>query len=135
MCKVLCHPSKGIQNLRLIQQVYWDWDNVNTKRLPWALLPRVKEDVRSSKSVLLTLGSLPSSPQEPGRHSFFYSRRCRNIPICSRESSIFAINPGGLTHSILAQAMTHHSGPAEGALLHSAFSPAESEANEYSPSF
>ncbi len=98
-------------------------------------LPRVKEDVRSSKSVLLTLGSLPSSPQEPGRHSFFYSRRCRNIPICSRESSIFAINPGGLTHSILAQAMTHHSGPAEGALLHSAFSPAESEANEYSPSF
>ncbi len=34
-------------------------------------LPRVKEDVRSSKSVLLTLGSLPSSPQEPGRHSFF----------------------------------------------------------------
>jgi hypothetical protein len=34
-------------------------------------LPRVKEDVRSSKSVLLTLGNLASSPQESGRHSSF----------------------------------------------------------------
>ena len=39
-----------------------------------------------------------------------------------------------LTLSISAQAMTHISGSAEGALLHSAPSPAVSETNECSPS-
>ena len=78
---------------------------------------------------------MPPSPQEPGRHSSFPKGGAEIFPSGPEILGHLQSALGPLALSISAQAMTHHSGPAEGALLHSASSPAESETNEYSPSF
>uniref|UniRef100_A0A9L6KDT8 Uncharacterized protein n=4 Tax=Mus musculus TaxID=10090 RepID=A0A9L6KDT8_MOUSE len=97
-------------------------------------LPLERENTESSTSALPTLGSLPPSPREPGRHSFLTQGGAETFPSGPRNLAHLQSVQGPLTHSISAQAITHISGSAEGALLHSAPSSAVSETNEYSPS-
>ena len=97
-------------------------------------LPLVRENTESSTSALSTLGPLPPSPREPGTHSSFTQGGAETFPSSPGNLAHLQSSQGPLTHSISAQAMTHISGSAEGALLHSAPSPAVSETNEYSPS-
>ena len=97
-------------------------------------LPQVREDIESSTSALPTLGTLPPSPQEHGRHSSFTQGGAETFLFGPGNITSLQSAQGPLTLSISAQAMTHHSGSAEGALLHSALSPAVSQTNDYSPS-
>ena len=90
-------------------------------------LPQVREDVGSSTSTLPTLGTLPPSPREPGRHSSFTQGDAETFPSGQGHFTPLQSAQGPLTLSISAQAMTHSSGSAEGAQLHSAPSPAFSE--------
>ena len=94
----------------------------------------MRENTESSTSALPTLGPLPPSPREPGRHSSFTQGGAETFPSGPGNLAHLQSAQGPLTLSISAQAMTHISGSAEGALLHSAPSPAVSETNEYSPS-
>uniref|UniRef100_A0A9L6KDQ4 Uncharacterized protein n=1 Tax=Mus musculus TaxID=10090 RepID=A0A9L6KDQ4_MOUSE len=97
-------------------------------------LPLVRKNTESSTSALPTLGSLPTSPREPGRHSSFTQGGAETFPSCPEKLAHLQSDQGPLTLSISAQAMTHISGSAEGALLHLAPSPAVSETNECSSS-
>ena len=97
-------------------------------------LPQVREDVGSSTSTLPTLGTLPPSPREPGRHSSFTQGDAETFPSGQGHFTPLQSAQGPLTLSISAQAMIHNSGSAERAHLHYAPSPAVSETNEYSPS-
>ena len=97
-------------------------------------LPLVRENSESSTYALSTLGPLLPSPWEPGTHSSFTQGGAETFPSSPGNLAHLQSSQGPLTHSISAQAMTHISGSAEGALLHSAPSPAVSETNEYSPS-
>ena len=94
----------------------------------------MRENTESSTSTLPTLGPLPPSPREPGRHSSFTQGGAETFPSSPGNLAHLQSAQGPLTLSISAQAMTHISGSAEGALLHSAPSPAVSETNECSPS-
>jgi len=97
-------------------------------------LSQVREDIESSTSALPTLGTLPPSPPEHGRHSSFTQGDAETFPSGQGHFTPLQSAQGPLTLSISAQAMIHNSGSAERAHLHYAPSPAVSETNEYSPS-
>ena len=98
------------------------------------LFPQVRQPVASSQSTSATLGTLPPSPPTLGRHSVSTQGGAETFPFAQGYLAPLQSAQGPLKLSISAQAMTHISGSAEGALLHSAPSPAVSETNEYSPS-
>jgi hypothetical protein len=94
-------------------------------------LPLVRENTESSTSAVPTLGPLPPSPRETGRHSSFTQGGAEIFPSGPGNLAHLQSAQGPLSLFISAQAVTHTSGSAEGSLLHSSPSPAFSEINKY----